>query len=74
MADYDVPSSCNRCTGDNEFISPSYDESLLMETKTKCKNCGFYDYWAYGHFESGADRIGKCKTYGFDDEGMYYEE
>lgn len=25
----------------------------ICECKTKCLNCGFEDYWAYGFFESG---------------------
>jgi len=63
MAEYHVKESCNKCSGENELIKPSCDESGVYETKTKCKECSFSDYWAYGHFESSQEIESKCKKY-----------
>lgn len=62
---YHCYDSCNKCSGNNELISPSMDERGIYETKTKCKDCGFEDYWGYGFFESGQEMESKCKTYSF---------
>ena len=63
MTDYHVVTSCNKCTGVNELIKQSFDSGHLHESSTKCKECGFEDYWAHGFFESGTDMVSKCKTY-----------
>jgi hypothetical protein len=52
---------------------PSYDGQTLIETQTKCQQCGFEDYWAYGYFESGADGLNNCIKYSFDRDGVYRE-
>ena len=66
MIEYDCPESCNKCKGANVFVTPYYEESQLYETKTICQDCGFYDYWAYGFFDSGGDMVSNCETYSFD--------
>ena len=58
--------SCNKCGGKNEATSPSVDEGGIYESKTKCTDCGFLDYWAYGFYESSQDMQGKCDTYSFN--------
>jgi len=63
MAKYHVKDSCNKCSGENELINPSCDEVGVYETKTKCKECGFDDYWGYGFFESSTYMESNCKTY-----------
>ncbi len=68
MTKYHEPSSCNKCgKGINDFIGfPVTIESHLCETKTKCIDCGFEDYWAYGWFDSSCCEDGiesKCDTY-----------
>lgn len=63
---YHVAESCNRCAGVNEMINPAIDERGVYESKTKCKDCGFDDYWAYGFFESSSEMESKCATYSFD--------
>ena len=71
MIKYHCPESCNKCNGDNKFILPSYDGSLLLETKTACKDCDHEDYWAYGYFESGSDVLDNCDKYYFDASGFF---
>jgi hypothetical protein len=66
MTKYHIPESCNKCQGENNFINPYYEETGLYETRTKCKQCGFEDYWAYGFFESSSKMTSNCKTYSFD--------
>ena len=60
---YDVMYSCNQCGGNNEVATRSAMEGHICEASTVCRDCGFEDYWAYGHFESGAEIIGKCRKY-----------
>jgi hypothetical protein len=73
MSDYDCPDSCNKCKGYNEYILPSYEGQTLIETSTKCQQCGFEDYWTYGYFESGANGLSNCIKYSFDRDGVYRE-
>ena len=64
---YDEMTSCNLCgDGENELIVVSIDAGHVSECRTKCKSCGFEDYWAYGFFESGSKIDGKSKTYTFN--------
>ena len=60
---YDNPNSCNRCGGENIVNQTDSIEYTMCEAETECKDCGFKDYWAYGHFESGAEIVSKCKKY-----------
>ena len=63
---YDEMTSCNSCgDGENELKVTSIDGGYISECETKCKSCGFADYWAYGFFESGSYMEGKSKTYTF---------
>ncbi len=64
--EYHCFDSCNACGGENELINPSYEGSFIHEVKTKCKECGHDDYWAYGYFESSCEIESKCKKYSFD--------
>jgi len=68
MNDYHKPESCNKCKGLNDFIDPNYCDhyGLLCETKTKCSECGFEDFWAYGYFKSIMTMECNCETYSFD--------
>ena len=63
---YHDPDSCNKCSGQNRIIETSFEGGIMSEAKTKCTECGFEDYWAYGWFESGAEIESKCKTYSFN--------
>lgn len=60
---YQHKSSCNKCGGENELLNESFDGYTICEAKTKCKSCGFDDYWAYGNFESSVDGYNKAKRY-----------
>lgn len=64
--EYDDSWSCNNCSGDNE-ITKIVDtlNGYMCECETKCNECGFEDYWAYGRFESGQYIVSKCKKYSF---------
>jgi hypothetical protein len=62
---YHVPESCNACGADNDCTAVDYINSTMSECKTKCKSCGFEDYWAHGFFESSREMEGKCDTYSF---------
>ncbi len=67
MSKYQCPESCNKCGRySNELlgIHPLHPYSS-GEVKTKCKDCGFEDYWAHGYFESGSCMESKAKTYSF---------
>lgn len=66
MANYHEPSSCNKCSGENQYLQAYFDEYLMVEVKTKCKDCGFDDYWAYGFFESSEDMVSNCKKYNYE--------
>lgn len=46
---------CTKCRGVNSFVKPSIDEIGIYETATKCDDCGFEDYWAYGFFQSSSE-------------------
>lgn len=58
-AKYQNPYTCNKCRGENS-VSSNLREG---ESKTKCKGCGFDDFWAYGFFESSQEMVGNAKTY-----------
>lgn len=56
--------SCNKCAGDNQVTEVTQSEGgYILEAKTKCNDCGFKDYWAYGFFDSGQDMVSRCKRY-----------
>lgn len=58
--------SCNKCSGENEVtVTDTMDSHFITEARTKCKDCGFEDYWAHGCFESGRYGYDKCKKYSF---------
>lgn len=63
---YHCIDSCNKCGGVNQTINPSLDERGVYESKTKCNDCGFIDYWAYGFYESSQEIESKCCTYSFN--------
>lgn len=63
MTEYHIVTSCNNCKGENELIAPSYEDGHLHETVTKCIECGFEDYWAYGYFQSGSEMVSNCEKY-----------
>lgn len=69
MTDYHNPDSCNKCKGQNIFIKEIYDNAFLCEVQTKCSECGFEDYWAYGFFESSTEMKSNCETYNFNNKG-----
>lgn len=46
---------CNKCGGKNDVAIGDMIEGHITECLTKCKQCGFEDYWTYGFFESSAD-------------------
>jgi len=62
---YHCYDSCNKCTGVNEYNVTDSLDGRMLECKTKCKDCGHEDYWAYGFFESSEYFESKCKTYSF---------
>lgn len=53
--EYHCMSSCNRCGGYNKHSPESLDGYTICEASTKCAECGFEDYWAYGFFELGQE-------------------
>jgi hypothetical protein len=62
--EYHIKYSCNKCTfGVNALEIRDSEEGLISECKTKCRDCGFEDYWSHGFFKSGSEMVGKCKTY-----------
>lgn len=63
--EYNNPSSCNKCRGENDIYSEVYEQGLMYECMTKCLECGFEDYWSHGFYESGAEMESKCKKYSF---------
>jgi len=63
MATYHVKDSCNKCGGKNEVKANDTDNGIISEAFTKCKDCGFDDYWAHGFFESSQYMESKCRTY-----------
>lgn len=56
--------TCNKCGGSTEVEIKETIEGHISECKTKCKVCGFEDYWAYGYFESGCEGYDACTKYG----------
>jgi hypothetical protein len=65
LVKYHSIKSCNSCGGANRTLIPSIDEGGIYESKTKCDDCGFTDYWAYGFYESSQSQESKCDTYDF---------
>lgn len=64
MSEYDVIESCNKCGAhSNDIKVTATVEGHAAEAETECRDCGHTDYWAYGHFESGAEMIGRCEHY-----------
>ncbi len=61
--EYHKPRSCNKCKGENDLLTSCFDQGHLSEARTKCKACGFEDYWAFGLFESGAEMVSNCEKY-----------
>ena len=61
--EYSVMSSCNKCGGHNNYNAESLDGYTVCEAFTVCSVCGFQDYWAYGHFESGQDGLNASRKY-----------
>ena len=66
MSEYDCMGSCNKCGGENKVDTVDTINGAICECKTKCKKCGFTDYWDYGYFESGSEMVSKCEKYSFD--------
>ena len=62
---YHCHDSCNKCSGVNDCEVTGSINGRMSECKTKCKDCGFEDYWAHGYFESGQEMQSKCNTYSF---------
>ena len=58
--------SCNNCGEVNDHTVTDSLDGHIMECKTKCKECGFTDYWAHGFFESSQEQESKCATYSFE--------
>lgn len=63
--EYHCYDSCNKCRGANDVTTVDTTNYQISECRTKCKDCGFEDYWAYGFFESSQDMESKCQTYSF---------
>lgn len=68
MTKYQVPSSYNYCGGTNNIKPVDHINHIMSECITKCENCGKYDYWAFGFFESSQEVAGKSKTYEEDQQ------
>jgi len=58
---YQNKKSCNKCGGKNELLKAIIDDGLIYEVETKCKDCGFDDYWAHGKFESSLEGLNKAE-------------
>jgi len=63
---YHCHDSCNSCGDVNECKTTDSLDGRMMECETKCKKCGFVDYWAHGFFESSQEIESKCQTYSFN--------
>lgn len=63
---YHDPATCNKCGSSTDMTIKDTIANFPCEYETKCKVCGFEDYWAYGYFESGAEGYDKCGRYGMD--------
>ena len=61
---YEKYCTCNKCGGLNDIEVTDSLDWRMCEARLKCKECGFSDYWAYGHLESTSE-IGRkhCETY-----------
>lgn len=70
MVEYHDPGSCNKCGNENEITVTDSLEGRMLECNTKCKACGFEDYWAHGFFESSQEIESKCKKYSFNKFGV----
>lgn len=42
---------CNSCKGENEILQSVVSGGLVYECETRCKVCGFEDYWSHGFFQ-----------------------
>ena len=62
-SEYDVMTSCNKCSGHNNYNAAALDGYTVLEAFTVCSVCGFQDYWAYGAFESHLDGFNKSEKY-----------
>ena len=61
---WDYHRSCNKCGGDNRTVSSCYMDCKLAECETECNDCGFKDFWGYGHFASNLyEDCNACKKY-----------
>ena len=63
MSKYHNKHVCTECGGINSFVKPSIDEIGIYETATKCDDCGFEDYWAYGFFQSLSEPTDRQTAY-----------
>ena len=63
MSEYHNINSCNKCKGGNLTSRESFIDWHICEAVTKCSECGFDDYWAYGFFESGSEMESNCEKY-----------
>jgi len=63
MSEYHVITSCNKCAGYNEVDVCDSVGGGVSEATTECIDCGFKDFWAYGHFESGTEMVSNCQKY-----------
>lgn len=66
--------SCNKCGSENDYTEKSFDGGFVSEAVTKCVDCGFEDYWSYGHFDSAADGLNKCRKYEWKDGVMVFTD
>ena len=55
--------TCNKCGKSTEYVIKDTIANNISECKTKCKVCGFEDYWAYGYFESRCLGYDACTKY-----------
>jgi len=55
--------TCNKCGGSTEYEIKDTIANSISECETKCKDCGFEDYWAYGYFESRCEGYDACTKY-----------
>lgn len=58
---YQNKRSCNKCGGNNELLKAIIDDGIIYEVETKCKDCGFQDYWSHGFFESRQDGLNNAE-------------
>ena len=53
--------SCNICKGKNEITVMFKVKNIIYECGTRCKSCGYEDWWAYGFFNETKTGIDKCR-------------